>query len=130
MNDSVTAARMLTKLKSLGVGLAIDDFGTGYSSLAYLERFPVDIIKIDRSFIASLDRGRTHRAIVRAVIELAHVLGMTVIAEGVETETQANALRELGCDLAQGFLYARPMPARHIPDYLISAPRVDGDVRW
>jgi EAL domain-containing protein (putative c-di-GMP-specific phosphodiesterase class I) len=96
------------------VQLAIDDFGTGYSSLAYLSRFPIDMLKIDRSFITGLDANSDHQAIVAAIIELARALGMEAIAEGVETEAEAAVLRRLGCPRVQGFHYARPVPAEEL----------------
>jgi diguanylate cyclase (GGDEF)-like protein/PAS domain S-box-containing protein len=108
MDDARSALRVLHSLKDLGVALAIDDFGTGYSSLAYLQRFPLDALKIDKRFVAGLvDPGGP--AIVGAVVGLAHALGLVVIAEGVETERQAEELRRLRCDLAQGYLFSRPL---------------------
>ena len=102
---------LLFALKDLGVTLAIDDFGTGYSSLSYLRRFPVDVLKIDRSFVHDLGRDADADALVRAIIGMAHALKLSVIAEGVETEVQAALLSGLGCEAAQGWLYGRPMPA-------------------
>ena len=104
------ATSVLNALKSLGVRIAIDDFGTGYSSLSYLEAFPIDRIKIDRSFVASLGRTQRSLMIVRAVIGLAHGLGVPALAEGVETVEQLEALRAEGCDDMQGFLLGRPQP--------------------
>ena len=101
----------LHALKDLGVRLAIDDFGTGYSSLTYLKRFPIDVIKVDKSFVDGLGRDAGDEAIVATVVELAHTLGMQAVAEGVETERQLRRLRELHCDVAQGFLFSRPVPA-------------------
>jgi EAL domain-containing protein (putative c-di-GMP-specific phosphodiesterase class I) len=103
--------RALHEIKELGVQLVLDDFGTGYSSLSYLNRLPIDVLKLDRSFIAQLDEDRSgpSRAIVASVVRMAHALGITVVAEGVETEAQREHLRALGCELAQGFLFARPM---------------------
>jgi EAL domain-containing protein (putative c-di-GMP-specific phosphodiesterase class I) len=101
----------LKKLKELGVSMAMDDFGTGYSSFSYLKRFPVDTLKIDRSFVCELDRDGDHRAIVAAIIALAHVLGLKVVAEGVETEQQKQFLRGFGCDRIQGYLTGRPQDA-------------------
>ena len=101
----------MRRIRQLGVRLAIDDFGTGYSSLAYLKHFPFDIIKIDRAFVSGIDRGPDDRAIVAAIIELGRALGLTAVAEGVETPSQLAALRSLRCHLAQGFLFARPQPA-------------------
>jgi len=107
---TTSAMHMLASLKALGVRLGIDDFGTGYSSLSYLRRFPVDVVKVDRSFVAGLGDDGEDDAIVAAVIGLTQRLGLRAVAEGVETEEQARRLRELGCDLAQGYLFARPQP--------------------
>jgi diguanylate cyclase (GGDEF)-like protein/PAS domain S-box-containing protein len=109
-DTDATIAR-LRSLKDLGVGLAIDDFGTGYSSLRYLRRFPVDLLKIDRSFVAGLGRSPEDSAIVSSVIGLAHAFGLGVVAEGVETVEQLEALTLFGCDFAQGFNWRRPAPA-------------------
>ena len=109
---------VLAELRQLGVKLALDDFGTGYSSLNYLRRFPVDIVKIDQGFVADIDRDPTAAAIVGAVTQLTHVLGMTVIAEGVEEPHQRDRLIDIGCELAQGFLFAVPMPSIDLTDLL------------
>jgi EAL domain-containing protein (putative c-di-GMP-specific phosphodiesterase class I) len=101
---------MLRNLKSLGVRIALDDFGTGYSSLSYLQSFPLDRIKIDRSFVARLDRHGGSAAIVRSVIGLARGLRLPVLAEGVETEQQRQMLAREGCDEIQGYLIGRPAP--------------------
>jgi EAL domain-containing protein (putative c-di-GMP-specific phosphodiesterase class I) len=106
MTDIETTIRMLRWIRELGVRLAIDDFGTGYSSLGYLERFPVDALKIDRSFVAGLGADPKSAAIVRTLVSLAHVLDLDVVAEGVETDAQASLLRTLGCARAQGFRFA------------------------
>ena len=110
MEDPDLAARTLTQLRDLGVGISVDDFGTGYSSLSYLRRFPVTAVKIDRSFIESITMSRDDEAIVEGIINLAHTLGLTVVAEGVETVEQMQLLRKLGCDLAQGYLFSKPRP--------------------
>jgi diguanylate cyclase (GGDEF)-like protein/PAS domain S-box-containing protein len=106
MTDIDTTIRMLRLIRELGVRLAIDDFGTGYSSLGYLERFPVDALKIDRSFVAGLGTDPKSAAIVRTLVSLAHVLDLDVVAEGVETDAQIEMLRSLGCERAQGFRFA------------------------
>jgi diguanylate cyclase (GGDEF)-like protein len=111
MKDAASALVVLQALKEIGVLLAIDDFGTGYSSLSYLQRFPLDILKIDRMFVEHLGMRTGGDAIVSAVIQLAHALGLQVVAEGVETELQLEVLRSLECDFAQGFLFSRPVPA-------------------
>ncbi|HEX9970187.1 MAG TPA: EAL domain-containing protein, partial [Acidimicrobiales bacterium] len=111
MDDVDAATIMLRKLKELGPCLAIDDFGTGYSSLSYLKRFPVDFVKIDKSFIDDLAEGAVDAEIVRAVIRLAAAIGMRTVAEGVETEDQLRRLRNMGCPLVQGYYLARPQPA-------------------
>ena len=114
--------RVLMRLHELGVHVAIDDFGTGHSSLSYLRRLPVQTLKIDRSFVAGLTRDEASRSIVKATVELGHALGLSVTAEGVEDDGQLQAVRELGCDHAQGFLIARPMPASDIPRWLAAQP--------
>ena len=111
MNDPDHAVRVMRALHDSGTRIVIDDFGTGYSSLAYLTRFPVSALKIDRSFVAGSLTDRAAAAIVRTIIEMAHTLGFTVVAEGVETDLQAAFLRSLGCDEAQGYFFAKPMPA-------------------
>jgi EAL domain-containing protein (putative c-di-GMP-specific phosphodiesterase class I) len=98
------------ELKSLGVSLTVDDFGTGYSSLAYLKRFPVDELKIDRNFVAGLLSDQEDQAIVTAIINLAHTLGVVAVAEGVENAEQVRRLRELDCDFGQGYHFGRPLP--------------------
>ncbi|MFH0750578.1 MAG: EAL domain-containing protein, partial [Chloroflexota bacterium] len=110
MSDAEATGVTLGALHKLGVRVALDDFGTGYSSLAYLSQLPLDVIKIDRSFVAGLHDSPANLAIVRAVIGLAQALGIAVIAEGIEREDQLTELRDLGCDRGQGFLFARPLP--------------------
>ncbi|WP_432506912.1 putative bifunctional diguanylate cyclase/phosphodiesterase [Kineococcus arenarius] len=114
VHDFVGTAARLEKLRALGVRIAIDDFGTGYSSLSYLRRLPVDIVKIDRSFVGDLTGGGSATTLVASIVELARSLGLDVIAEGVETEQQAGTLRALNCALAQGYLYARPVSAAQV----------------
>ncbi|GGC05227.1 hypothetical protein GCM10011352_34250 [Marinobacterium zhoushanense] len=104
------ASEQLREIKQLGIEVAIDDFGTGYSSLAYLKRLPIDYLKIDRSFVADIHQDADDRTIVETVIVMAHAMGLKVVAEGAETEQQVDFLREQGCDLIQGYYYARPLP--------------------
>ena len=121
MADADRSGVVLTELKALGVHLDIDDFGTGYSSLSRLQRFPVDALKIDRSFISRMDADVETREIVRIIVMLAHGLGLKVVAEGVETQTQADMLKDIGCELAQGYLYSKPAPGETIEQLLISS---------
>jgi diguanylate cyclase (GGDEF)-like protein/PAS domain S-box-containing protein len=118
MHDAPQLVAMLDELKELGVQIAVDDFGTGYSSLSYLKRFPVDRLKVDRSFVEHMTTEADDATIVRAIIALGHNLGLKVVAEGVETAQQARALRAYQCDEAQGFLFSRPISARDIPRLL------------
>ncbi|WP_432572967.1 putative bifunctional diguanylate cyclase/phosphodiesterase [Kineococcus sp. SYSU DK005] len=119
VDDLTGTAARLQKLRELGARIAIDDFGTGYSSLSYLRHLPVDIVKVDRSFVGDLAGGGSATTLVATIVELARSLGLDVIAEGVETEQQAGALRALNCGLAQGYLYARPLSAAEVS---LSAP--------
>jgi EAL domain-containing protein (putative c-di-GMP-specific phosphodiesterase class I) len=112
------AIEQLNKLGQLGVSVAIDDFGTGYSSLAYLHRFPVHTIKIDQSFVKEIHDEYGHYPVVLAIISIARGLGLNLIAEGVETESQARYLRANGCMTMQGYLYHRPMPLGRFTDVL------------
>ena len=111
MDDETLATAALAEIHDFGVHLAVDDFGTGYSSLLYLRRFPVDSLKLDRSFVAGVDQNAQDSTIVRSVIDLAHSFGLIAVAEGVETAGQLESLREMGCDLAQGFLWSPAVPA-------------------
>jgi diguanylate cyclase (GGDEF)-like protein/PAS domain S-box-containing protein len=120
MDDVERSRQTLAELRALGVTLAVDDFGTGYSSLSQLKRFPVDRLKIDRSFVDGLGAEPEDTAIVTAIVHLAHSLGMLATAEGVETEQQRHALEALGCDSAQGFLLAEPAPADEVLSLLAS----------
>ena len=122
IEDTERAMTVLAKLKALGVRLALDDFGTGYSSLSYLRRLPIHIVKIDQSFIADIGKDSEGSAIVAAVTELAHVLGLAVTAEGVESRIQRDQVSAIGCEHAQGYYYARPMPASAIAAQLAAVP--------
>jgi diguanylate cyclase (GGDEF)-like protein len=124
VRDSERALVVLNDVKAIGVRLALDDFGTGYSSLSYLQRFPVDIVKVDQSFVADLANGSANQLIVDAVVHLAHGLGMTVVAEGVETAEQHREVTRLGCDSCQGYYFARPMPATNFETLI--QPGIDG----
>jgi len=111
MREVNEALQILASLKNLGLSIAVDDFGTGYSSLNYLKQFPIDVLKIDRTFVDGLPSGEQDAQIARAIIAMAHSLNLAVIAEGVETHEQLDFLREHGCDEVQGYLFGRPMPA-------------------
>jgi diguanylate cyclase (GGDEF)-like protein/PAS domain S-box-containing protein len=119
VDDPDLAARRLHELRRLGIRLAVDDFGTGYSSLSYLRQFPFDILKVDRSFVATVTDSEAIPAIVRGLLELGRTLGLETVAEGVEDAVQRDALRTHGCDLAQGYLFARPMSAGDARELLI-----------
>ena len=118
MGDVETAIDVLRNLKKLGVKLSIDDFGTGYSSLSYLKRFPIDVLKIDQSFMRDIVLDTDAATIVSLIISLAHTLRLGVIAEGVETEVQLAYLRRHGCDEMQGYFFSRPVPAEHFTQLL------------
>lgn len=122
MDRSDAGLRALADLRALGVRLVLDDFGTGYSSLAYLRQLPLDMIKIDRSFVTELDDTDRNVAIVQAVLSLAHGLGITVVAEGIETPAQARRLRDLGCDLGQGYVWSRPLAPEKLAAILTTGP--------
>ncbi len=123
MRDIKRSLDSLQGLKQLGVRLALDDFGTGYSSLAYLTQLPIDTLKIDRSFVDKLGESGQSRAVVRSITALAQALGLSTVAEGVETREQLDSLRALGCDEVQGYFYGRPMPADDLPGW---CQRFDG----
>ena len=127
IDDVDSATAILGSLKSLGVRIAVDDFGTGYSSLTHLVKFPLDIIKIDKSFIDRVVSGHGGETMVRAVVELAHTLGLKAIAEGVEHAEQAQALEDLDCHLAQGYLFSQPIPAGDIAALLVKQSAVQLD---
>jgi diguanylate cyclase (GGDEF)-like protein len=114
MENSEATVAMLSQIKELGVKISIDDFGTGYSSLNYLHRFPLDTLKVDRSFVSTIDRASENSEIVRTIVYLAKALNLSVVAEGIESIRQLNQLQMLGCNYGQGFLFSRPMPAAEI----------------
>src|SRR5205807_8815095 len=114
MEDVSASRNVLQSLKELGIRLGIDDFGTGYSSLLYLRRFPVDFLKVDRSFVSGLGNNSEDGAIVAGVVGLANALGVEAIAEGVELASHADKLVGLGCEFAQGYLWSRPLPAAEL----------------
>ena len=118
MRDADAILDTLRVLKKMGVRIAIDDFGTGYSSLSYLKQYPVDVLKIDQSFISGIDRDERDAAITRAIIDLGRSLGLTVLAEGVETAAQAGCLRAYGCDCVQGFFFSKPILAADVPAFV------------
>jgi EAL domain-containing protein (putative c-di-GMP-specific phosphodiesterase class I) len=118
MADPERALPVLRGLHGLGVRIAVDDFGTGYSSLAYLRRLPVDEVKIDKGFVMGLSSDLGDLAVVRAIVELGHSLGLTVVAEGVEQDATRDQLLEMGCDVAQGFLISRPLGADRFDAWL------------
>ena len=120
MSDPVTARRVLRRLADMGLKLSIDDFGTGYSSLSYLKQLPVNAVKIDKSFVSQMDQNENDAVIVRATIDLAHNLGLKVVAEGVETEDVWDLLEMLGCDVAQGFLIRRPISPGELARWIAS----------
>lgn len=118
MQDARKADNILSRLSRLGIKLAIDDFGTGYSSLSYLKRFDVDRLKIDQSFVRDMTNNYDDAEIARAIINLGHTLGLEIVSEGVETKEQLELLKQQGCDVIQGYLISRPMPASEIPVFL------------
>jgi EAL domain-containing protein (putative c-di-GMP-specific phosphodiesterase class I) len=114
MDDSENVLDILRRIKGLGARLAIDDFGTGYSSLSYLHRFPVDMLKIDRSFVERLSHASDNAELARTIVRLGQSLQLVTVAEGVEDSTQFLALRRMGCDIGQGYYFGRPMESEEI----------------
>jgi EAL domain-containing protein (putative c-di-GMP-specific phosphodiesterase class I) len=130
------AAEAVTRLRRLGTAISVDDFGTGYSSLAYLQRFSIDELKIDRAFVRDLGRESSASALVAAIVAMARALGLFVVAEGIEETSQLEAVRALGCDAAQGFLIMRPQPPEDLDPVLdlgeasaAEAPALPGPAR-
>ncbi len=122
MENPEHAAEALKKLKALGVSIAIDDFGTGYSSLSYLHQFPLDTLKIDRAFVTNMDKSESGKRIVRSIAQLALALELDIVAEGIEEKAQMDALKDLGCQYAQGFLMSKPLPAADAVKLIESKP--------
>ncbi|OWY63466.1 hypothetical protein B7486_52975, partial [cyanobacterium TDX16] len=127
VDEHSTMPERLGELRAIGLSLAVDDFGTGYSSLGYLQRFPIDIIKIDRSFVDGLGQNGNEPGVVRAIIDVARRIGARTVAEGIEGAEQLKALKKLRCDSGQGFYFARPMPASDFTERL--ADSAEGDMR-
>ena len=126
-NRSETSSEPLRTLNAAGVAIALDDFGTGYASLTHLRRYPVSWLKIDRSFVSSLETDKHSAAIVEAVLGLAHNIGIRVVAEGVETQGQFQFLQRHRCDAAQGFLLAKPMAGSRVQNFLANWGRPKAD---
>jgi EAL domain-containing protein (putative c-di-GMP-specific phosphodiesterase class I) len=129
MRDPASTVERISQLKALGIRVAVDDFGTGYSSLAYLRRFQVDILKIDRTFIASMTSSEQSSTLVHSLVQLGKSLGLDTVAEGIEEQQQLEQLRDEQCDTGQGFLYAKPLSPQELMAFLSThtlAPRVTG----
>lgn len=126
MRHVETSIAMLQQLRAMGVRLSIDDFGTGYSSLSHLQRFPLNMLKIDQSFACDVPHNVANVSISRAIVSLAHSMNLTVLVEGVENEEQMRMFREQGCDQAQGHYFGRPLPAE---DFVQLLTRTDTDTR-
>ena len=120
LDDPDRAARTLARLSDVGVRISLDDFGRGQTSLGYLSALPIHELKIDKSFVIDMLTRPAHAAIVRSIVDLGHNLGLSVVGEGVETEDTLMMLRTAGCDVAQGFLFARPMPIEDVPGWFAS----------
>ncbi len=123
MEDGEMAAGMLSQLRDLGIDLCIDDFGTGYSSLSYLHRFPINILKVDRSFVSRIGEMGENLEIVRAIVMLARSLGMEVVAEGVETAVQLAQMRAIGCEYGQGYFFSKPLDSEAATALLSRSPK-------
>jgi EAL domain-containing protein (putative c-di-GMP-specific phosphodiesterase class I) len=123
MSDPTGTSRILTQLQDIGVSVSIDDFGTGYSSLSRLRRFPVNVLKIDRSFISGIETDNESREIVHLIVMLARHLNLTVIAEGIETEAQRDYLKQSRCEFGQGYLYSAPVARENLQELLATGVR-------
>ena len=119
MENVDEAIEILDKLKALDIKLSMDDFGTGFSSFSYLHRFPMDTLKIDRSFVSNMNKSQKNLEIVTTIVLLAHKLGMDIVAEGIEHEVEKKALQALSCEYAQGYFFAKPLPVEEINNLLI-----------
>ena len=122
VGDAEELTRTLAALKAIGVRLILDDFGTGYSSLAYLTRLPLDVLKVDRSFVDGLGTESRDTAVTEAIIAMSHALSLQVVGEGAETDLQVSELTRLGCDFVQGYHFSRPVPAHEITAMLQAGP--------
>ena len=122
MEDNEHSQQTIARLKALGVSIALDDFGVGYSSLSYLKQFALDTLKVDRAFTSEMLTSAESEAIVRATFDIARALKLRTVAEGVETRPQADFLAELGCDVLQGFYFAKPMPPEQLLSFVTAAP--------
>jgi len=127
ISSNAETVGLLGELKALGIRLAIDDFGTGYSSLSYLSRFPVDLLKIDRSFVEKLASDPQSAELVQTIVQLGRTLDLQTVAEGIETVEQLDALRRIGCEFGQGYLFSSPVPAREITTRLRTGSTVFGE---
>ena len=125
ITDPERAVHVLNSLKAFGLQLSVDDFGTGYSSLSYLHRLPIDVVKIDRSFVSAMMANRESRQIIKTILLLAGSLNLKVVAEGIETVEQVEELRKLGCEFGQGYLFSRPLIEAAADDYLQCAKKGD-----
>ena len=123
MENTQAAAKVLQQLREREIQLSLDDFGIGYSSLSYLHSFPVDTIKVDKSFVGCLEDNDKNLGLVPAIMCIAKTMGMSVIAEGIETPDQLKHLRNLKCDYSQGYLFSRPLEAKKVIDLIKSSPR-------
>jgi|EP01093_Parvamoeba_rugata_P010975 EAL domain-containing protein (putative c-di-GMP-specific phosphodiesterase class I) len=118
LDNTIETADILRQLDQSGIRLSVDDFGTGYSALSYLKSYPFDTLKIDKSFVQDVMKEREDASLVKAIINMAHSLGLSVIAEGVEEEAQTHFLQQEGCDYSQGYFYSRPMPENEFQEWL------------
>ncbi len=125
MQQAEASVNTLRELKAMGIRISIDDFGTGYSSLSYLKRFPIDVLKIDQSFVRDIPKDEDDAAIASTIITMAHSLGLKVVAEGVETMEQLKFMRQHGCDAMQGYYLSKPIPPAQFEIFLKNGTRLD-----